>query len=102
VGEPTHLVGGAAVKRGCGSLVFGSPRGGLLEHLERKAVLRAKIPQIYDIQYNAGAGDAVEPFHHSGNQLGVVCFDCDGLSAYRRLRGQVLQALGLRVRGLKR
>lgn len=89
----------ASSRRGCGSLVVGSPRAGRLTHIATPEELMANVPNVADVVLMARQGDAVQPFEHGGNMIGCVLFDCDAPALYDRLVNRIAQVLDIRVAG---
>jgi biotin carboxylase len=82
--------------RPCGSLVFGSPQAGRLEHVASADAVQAACPEVFSVFASYRPGDDVPAFTHNGNMLGYVLFDC-AQHPYEAIAPRVLQALALRV-----
>lgn len=98
LGGPTALPEAAVIRQGAGSFVFGSPRGGILEHIADPGELKRRLPQVFDIHYARRPGDRVEPFEHNGNLIGFALFDCRDASDYHRMTERIIDSLDIAIR----
>jgi hypothetical protein len=97
MGAPLPALTGASVRRGAGSFVFGSPRGGLLKSMADEAALRRAVPEVFHCYLSLRPGDRVPPFEHNGNLIGYVLFDCRDAEDYERLTHAILRALAIEI-----
>jgi biotin carboxylase len=81
-----------------GSLVFGSPKPGLLEALASPEEVRRAEPRVFDMHVSKAIGEPVEAFTHGGAALGVVLFDISSPADYHRIVTSVEKALALQIR----
>ena len=86
-------------RRSCGVYIFGAPRPGRLAAMATPEVLRAAVPELFDVTFRHAVGDTVDAFRHSATGLGWVLFDCDGPDDYDRVVARVDAHLGIRVTG---
>lgn len=78
----------------CGSLVFGSPRAGILLSITDPAQLKTRVEEVYELIVSARIGDSVQPFEHNGNSLGYALFES---SDYDQTVGRILHSLDIDV-----
>ena len=97
LGEDPRLPEISEIKRFSGSFVFGSPKGGVLEHITSPDVLMREVPEIFDVFYVKKSGDSVEPFEHNGNFIGIVLFDCSGDDGYENMSSRIGSVLNVIV-----
>lgn len=88
VGKPRIHLGRPAVRKPCGSWVFGIQKEGILRRIVPKEYIFAKVPEVFAAYYNYAPGELVPAFDHGGHSLGIFLFDCLDL-AY----GQVVDKL---------
>ena len=99
LGYELKLPGKAEISRNCGSLIFGSDIGGILEFISTDQELRDAVPEIFDCYINFAIGDEVSRFTHGGNSLGFVLFDCPEYSSYSSVVEKIKEHLRIEVRG---
>lgn len=95
--DPLPPFANAAIRRGVGSFVFGSPGGGLLKSIADEDELRRAVPEVFYYYLSLQPGDRVPPFEHNGNLIGYVLFDCRDAADYERLTRAVTQALSIGI-----
>ncbi|MBW1860592.1 MAG: ATP-grasp domain-containing protein [Deltaproteobacteria bacterium] len=83
--------------RGCGSWIFGSEHGGILEKIATDQEVSATIPEIFEYVVHYQIGERVPHFIHSAANLGYVLFDCPSEMSYTQRVKKIEEALGIRV-----
>jgi len=83
--------------RSCGSWIFGSKHGGILEKIGTDQEIRATIPEIFEYVVHYHVGERVPHFIHSAANLGYVLFDCPSEMSYTQKVREIEKALGIRV-----
>jgi biotin carboxylase len=83
--------------RGAASLVFGSPRKGVMKGMTSFANLRAKAPEVAELHVAAPIGAPVMPFQHNGNLIGCVVFDCASPAEYPGIAECIREALNVEL-----
>lgn len=73
-GRPLRLEGRPR-PRPAGSFVLGAHRAGVLRSLPGARELRAELPHLVEIEFDARAGDALEPLRDSSQQFGRALCD---------------------------
>lgn len=73
LGEAPQLAPAAEI-RPCGSLVFGSARGGRLRRAPSLEALQQKVPEAYYLFAACAAGEEVKPFTNNAHMLGYALF----------------------------
>jgi biotin carboxylase len=95
LGETPAFPNRGEVRRGCGSYVFGSDRGGHLLQIASAEELRRRVPQVFDVMYAVPIGSPVDRFEHNGNLLGVALFDCADAGHYEQTVHAIEQNLAI-------
>jgi len=81
----------------CGTVVFGSPAGGILRGVADLDRLRQRVPEVCSMQVAVPPGAHVEPLIHNANLIGYAAFHCPDAQSYDRISQAVLDALELKV-----
>lgn len=97
VSDPPSDVRPKSPITGCGSLVFGSNKAGLLRELVTAEEVMRAVPEVFDFQTDYQEGDCVPAFTHSGNRIGRILFDCRDAKHYDCLVRRLARACQLRV-----
>ncbi len=87
----------AGFRKGCGTMVFGSPAGGILRGIADLDTLRRHVPELCRIQLAVPLGARVEPLVHNANIIGYAAFYCPDAQAYDRISNSISEALELEV-----
>lgn len=87
----------AALARQCASLVFGSPRAGILRSIAAPKALRRAVPEIFDLILNRTLGQRVTAFGCSPDMIGCVLFDVPADCSYPEMTARIRAALQIRV-----
>jgi biotin carboxylase len=98
LGEDPKLPEFSEIKNYTGSIVFGSPKQGVLEHITSPDVLMREVPEIFDVFYAKKHGDHIEPFEHNGNFIGLALFDCNTDLDYECLSGRISSILNIIIK----
>ncbi|NOT83800.1 MAG: ATP-grasp domain-containing protein [Methylococcaceae bacterium] len=96
LGKPCLLPTALTVNNPCGSWVFGSEVAGKIEFIVSEALLRAKVPELFEYVMRHQIGDTVLDFEHSGNSLGYALFDCPP-DDYQDIVERLRAAMQLRI-----
>jgi hypothetical protein len=99
MGEKIALKDRGKISRGCGSVVFGSERAGVLDRIGTLESLRRRVPEVLELNIAVREGQPVEAFDHNGCMIGYAVFDCADAREYAMLSRRILQMLDLSVRG---
>jgi hypothetical protein len=101
VGEDVVLAADPAVRKPCGSWVFGSDRAGIVEEIASEEMVRSAVPEVLTCSIHAQQGEQVPAFIHNGNSLGFVLFDCFPQAEYEQVVARLQSALRLKVRAVE-
>lgn len=85
--------------RRCGSLIFGSPREGVLRHVAGAEQVRADHPEVFDFYCGFAPGDTVPQFSHGGACMGYALFDLPREVDYAQKARAIERSLAIDVRG---
>jgi formate-dependent phosphoribosylglycinamide formyltransferase (GAR transformylase) len=97
LGEEVELSERLKVVRSCGSWVFGSSHGGLLEGIATGEEVKSAVPEVFEYVTHYHIGDRIPEFAHSANSLGYVLFDCPPQLNYHRIVDRLKRAVQLKV-----
>jgi len=83
--------------RSCGSWIFGSEYGGILEGIAAKQEFTSAVPEVFEYVVHYQIGELVPHFVHSAASLGYALFDCPWEIGYTKMVKKIGEALGMKV-----
>lgn len=83
--------------KGCGSLIFGSSRAGVLKNIATREEVMARVGEVLECAFIKKPGDQIEKFEHGGAILGYAVFKCPSPPDYTKIADRVERALGLEL-----
>jgi len=86
------------VEAPCGSIVFGSPCDGILDHVTPESELIQYAPDVLYAALSARPGQLVQRFSHGGSSLGYALFRIPRSSTYTDVAAHVAASLAVRIR----
>lgn len=87
------------VSKGCGSLVLGSEKSGVLKSMRTIAQIQQSVPCVIGGVLAVEPGMRVERFRHGGHALGVVILSCNSSKEYQMSAQKIRSEAAIHVVG---
>ena len=97
LGEGWHPLPAGDFMRAAGSLVLGSPIGGMLKRVGSFKEVKQSVPELAELNFAVSVGDPVGPFEHNGNSIGYAVFDYQPPNTYADVAARIREALDIQV-----